>query len=148
MSYLAQMSLWTKPKKNEIEIKAAKQWNLFILGCWCWYQRFKLLSHWYFASKSRDIFPETYFQRHIDLYMVNSPRSIEYWRTFVLISTESFAPIVKWSSRPHGLFAPPAALHAWEQTHHPAIRTKFEINITKSINFSKSKCNDNGDLVQ
>ena len=33
-------------------------------------------------------------------------------------STGSFAPIVKWSTRPHGLFALPAALHAWERTYH------------------------------
>ena len=35
---------------------------------------------------------------------------------FALLSTGSFAPIVEWSTRPHGLFAPPAALHAWERT--------------------------------
>ena len=33
-------------------------------------------------------------------------------------STGSFAPSVKWSTRPHGLFALPAALHAWARTCH------------------------------
>ena len=37
---------------------------------------------------------------------------------FALLSTGSFAPIVKRSTRPHGLFALPAALHAWERTCH------------------------------
>ena len=35
---------------------------------------------------------------------------------FALLSAGSFAPIVKWSTRPHGLFTRPAALHAWERT--------------------------------
>ena len=35
-----------------------------------------------------------------------------------LLSTGSFAPIVKWSTRPHGLFTLPAALHAWKRTCH------------------------------
>ena len=38
--------------------------------------------------------------------------------TFALLSTGSLAPIVKWSTRPHGLFALPAALHAWARTCH------------------------------
>ena len=37
---------------------------------------------------------------------------------FALLSTGSFAPIVKLSTRPHGLFALPAASHAWERTCH------------------------------
>ena len=37
---------------------------------------------------------------------------------FALLSTGSFAPIVKWSTHPHGLFALPAAVHAWERTCH------------------------------
>ena len=37
---------------------------------------------------------------------------------FALLSTGSFAPIVKWGTRPHGLFAMPAALHTWERTCH------------------------------
>ena len=37
---------------------------------------------------------------------------------FALLSTGSFAPIVKWSTRPHGLFTLPAALHAWKRTCH------------------------------
>ena len=36
---------------------------------------------------------------------------------FALLST-GFAPSVKWSTRPHGLFALPAALHAWARTCH------------------------------
>ena len=53
------------------------------------------------------------------LYVIDSPR----WRNrpdfaFALLSTGSFAPIVKWSTRPHGLFSLPAALHAWERTCH------------------------------
>ena len=35
-----------------------------------------------------------------------------------LLSTGSFAPIVKWSTRPHGLLALPAAVHVWERTCH------------------------------
>ena len=35
-----------------------------------------------------------------------------------LLSTGSFAPIVKWNTRPHGLFALPAAVHVWERTCH------------------------------
>ena len=37
---------------------------------------------------------------------------------FALLSAGSFAPIIKWSTRPHGLFTLPAAVHAWEQTCH------------------------------
>ena len=37
---------------------------------------------------------------------------------FALLSTKSFDPIVKWSTRPYCLFALPAALHAWERTCH------------------------------
>ena len=53
------------------------------------------------------------------LYVIDTPR----WRNrpdfaFALLSTGSFAPIVKWSTRPHGLFALPAALYAWERTCH------------------------------
>ena len=35
---------------------------------------------------------------------------------FALLRTGSFAPIEKWSTRPHGLFTLPAALHALERT--------------------------------
>ena len=37
---------------------------------------------------------------------------------FALLSTGSFAPIVKWSTRPHGLFVLLAALHALEWPCH------------------------------
>ena len=62
---------------------------------------------------------EKYFLLHA-VTVIDSPRS---WRNrpdfaFALLSTGSFAPIVKWSTRPHGLFALPAALHAWKRTCH------------------------------
>ena len=107
-------------KTQKIRLKSKQQNNKTFLFCvlkpfWCWYQGFKLLSHWYFASKPAE---PGYMP-----YIVDLPHSIEYWRTrpnfaFTLISTGSFALIVKWSRCPHGLFAPPAASHAWESTHH------------------------------
>ena len=68
------------------------------------------------AKSRRSIFPATC--RHV----IDSPRSIELEKSpdfaFALLSTGSFAPIVKWSTRPHCLFTLPAALHAWERTCH------------------------------
>ena len=52
-------------------------------------------------------------------HVIDSPRSIELEKLprFRVLSTGSFAPIIKWSTRPmpHGLFALPAA---WERTCH------------------------------
>ena len=63
---------------------------------------------------------ETYFLQYAVCDWFPSQHS---WRdrpnfAFALLSTGSFAPIVKWSTRPHGLFALPAAVHAWERTCH------------------------------
>ena len=63
-----------------------------------------------------EVFPTTYRMWLIRLAALS-------WRNrpdfaFALLSTGSFAPIVKWSTHPHGLFALPAALHAWERTCH------------------------------
>ena len=52
-------------------------------------------------------------------HVIDSPRSIELEKLprFRVLSTGSFAPIIKWSTRPmpHDLFALPAA---WERTCH------------------------------
>ena len=55
--------------------------------------------------------------------MIDSRLAALSWRNrpdfaFALLSAGSFAPVVKWSTRPHGLFTLPAALHAWERTCH------------------------------
>ena len=64
----------------------------------------------------REVFPATCCMWLIRLAALS-------WRNrpdfaFALLSTRSFAPIVKWSTRPHGLFTLAAALHAWERTCH------------------------------
>ena len=64
---------------------------------------------------------EKYFLLHAVMWLVRLAALS--WRNrpdfaFALLSTGSFAPIVKWSSRPHGLFTLPAALHAWKRTCH------------------------------
>ena len=71
-------------------------------------------SSWY--ANPGDVFPATCRMWLICLAALS-------WRdrpdfAFALLSTGSFAPVVKWSTRPHGLFALPAAVHAWERTCH------------------------------
>ena len=55
-------------------------------------------------------------------YVIDSPRSIELEKSprFRIRPTQYgiIRQIVKWSTRPHGLFALPAALHARERTCH------------------------------
>ena len=55
-------------------------------------------------------------------YVIDSPRSIELEKSprFRVRPAQYWIirPIVKWSTRPHGLFALSAALHAWERTCH------------------------------
>ena len=64
---------------------------------------------------------EKYFLLHAVMWLILLAALS--WRNrpdfaFALLSTGSFAPIVKWSTRPNGLFTLPAALHAWERTCH------------------------------
>ena len=71
-------------------------------------------SSWY--ANPGDVFPATCRMWLIRLAALS-------WRdrpdfALALLSTGSFAPIVKWSTRPHGLFALPAAVHVWERTCH------------------------------
>ena len=117
-------------RKNWDWNQSSKTMKPFIIRCIK--TTLKLLSHWYFASKSRDIFPATCRIWLIPLAALNTGELGPISRSR-LISTESFAPIVKWSSWPHGLFAPASALHAWERTHHPLywcdIHQRYEQNL-------------------
>ena len=71
-------------------------------------------SSWY--AHPGDVFPATCRMGLIRLAALS-------WRdrpnfALALLSTGSFAPLVKWSTRPHGIFALPAAVHVWERTCH------------------------------
>ena len=73
-------------------------------------------SSWY--ANPGDVFPATC---RIPMWLIRLAALS--WRdrpdfALALLSTGSFAPIVKWSTRPHGLFALPAAVHIWERTCH------------------------------
>ena len=108
IAYTVSPSPWTYPSSGCYSLAVVAMHLLKLCCSLCCSPEY--LQHAFFALICK--IQEKYFLLHA---VIDSPRPDF---AFTLLSTGSFAPIVKWSTRPHGLFTLPAALHAWKRTCH------------------------------
>ena len=116
-AYTVSPSPWTYPSSGRYSLAVVAMHLLKLCCSLCCSPEY--LQHAFFVLICK--IHEKYFLLHAVMWLIRLAALC--WRNrpdfaFALPSTGSFAPIVKWSTRPHGLFTLPAALHAWERTCH------------------------------
>ena len=117
-AYTISPSPWTYPSSGRYSLAAVAMHLLKLCCSLCCSPEY--LQHAFFVLICK--IQEKYFLLHSAVMWLIRLAALS-WRNrpdfaFALLSTGSFRPIEKWSTRPRGLFTLPTALHAWERTCH------------------------------
>ena len=116
-AYTVSPSHWTYPSSGCFSLDVVDMHLLKLCCSLCF--SLEYLQHVFFVLICK--ITEKYLLLHAVMWLIQLTALS--WRnrpdfSSALLSTGSFAPIVKWSTHPHGLFTLSAALRAWERTCH------------------------------